>query len=94
MQAYRARAAEQRNSAPALDHSAVASLQRQIEHLRRERHLRLVNKLIDRFNTALQTGSVAPALALTLDEVPTQLTQLFSSAGERDTFSDTQIQPA
>ena len=36
VQAYRARATEQRNSAPALDHSAVASLQRQIEHLRRE----------------------------------------------------------
>ena len=35
--AYRVRAAERRNTAPALDHSAVvASLQRQIERLLRE----------------------------------------------------------
>jgi hypothetical protein len=94
VQAYRARAADRRNTAPALDHSAVASLQRQIERLLRERRLRLANKLIDQFNLALQTGSVAPALALTLDEVRTQVTQLFPSAGERDTFSDTQIQQA
>ena len=94
VQAYRARAADRRNTAPALDHSAVASLQRQIERLLRERRLRLANKLIDQFNLALQTGSVAPALALTLDEVRTHVTQLFPSAGERDTFSDTQIQQA
>ena len=81
-------AADRRNTAPALDHSAVASLQRQIERLLRERRLRLANKLIDQFNLALQTGSVTPALALTLDEVRTQVTQLFPSAGERDTFSE------
>ena len=94
VQAYRARAADRRNTAPALDHSAVASLQRQIERLLRERRLRLANKLIDQFNLALQTGSVTPALALTLDEVRTQVMQLFPSAGERDTFSDMQIQQA
>ena len=55
VQAYRARAADRRNTAPALDHSAVASLQRQIERLLRERRLRLANKLIDQFNLALQT---------------------------------------
>ena len=43
----------------------------------------------------VQTGSVAPALALTLvGQVHTQVTQLFSSTGERDTFSDTQFQLA
>ncbi len=83
-----------RNTATAFDYSAVASLHRQIERLLRERRLRPANKLIDQFNLALQTGSVATALALTLDEVRTQVTQLFPSAGERDTFSDTQIQLA
>jgi hypothetical protein len=54
VQAYRARAADRRNTAPALDHSAVASLQRQIERfLRGERRLRLATKLIDQFNLAL-----------------------------------------
>ena len=72
----------------------MASLQRQIERLLHERCLRLANKLIDQFNLALQTGSIAPALALTLDEVRAQVTQLFPSAGDRDTFSDAQIQLA
>jgi hypothetical protein len=95
VQAYRVRTADRRNTATALDHSAVASLQRQIERLLRERRLRLANKLIDQFNLALQTGSVTPALlALKLDEVCTQVTQLFPSEGERDTFSDMQIQQA
>ena len=94
VQAYRARAADRRNTAPAQCRSAVASLQRQIERLLRERRLRLATKLIDQFNLALQTGSVAPALALTLDEVRTQVTQLFPSAGEKDTFGDKQIQLA
>ena len=80
VQAYRARAADRRSTAPALDHSAVASLQRQIERLLRERRLWLANKLIDQFNLALQTGSIGPALALTLDEVRTQVTQLIPSS--------------
>ena len=94
-QAVVTRAAEQRNTAPVLDHSAVASLQRQIERLLRERRLRLVaNKLIDQFHLTLKPGSIAPAKALTLDEVRAQSTQLFPSAGDRDTFSDAHIQLA
>ena len=94
-QAVVTRAAKQRNTAPVLDHSAVASLQRQIERLLRERRLRLVaNKLINQFHLTLQPGSIAPAKALTLDEVRAQSTQLFPSAGDRDTFSNAHIQLA
>ena len=83
VQVYRARAAERRNTAPALDLSAMVSFQHQIKRLLRERHWQLVNKLIDQFNLALQTGSIAPVLALTLDEVRALVTQLFPSAGDR-----------
>jgi hypothetical protein len=58
VKAYRTHAAERRNTAPALDLSAVASLQRQIERLLRERRLlHLAAKLIDQFNLALRTSS-------------------------------------
>ena len=53
VQVYRARDADRRNTAPALDLSAMVSLQHQIKHLFRERRWRLVNKLIDQFNLAL-----------------------------------------
>ena len=78
VQAYRTHAAERRNTAPALDLLAVASLQHQIERLLRERHLQLAAKIIDQLNLALQTGSIAPTLlALTLEEVRDQVTPLF-----------------
>ena len=94
IQAYRIRAAERRRDAPAMDHSMVAQLLRQIERLLRERRLRLANRLIDQFNLALQTGSVAPALALTLEGVKAQVAQLFPAASARDSFSDAQVQLA
>ena len=60
VKAYRTHAAERRNTTPALDLSAVASLQRQIECLLRERRLlQLAAKLIDQFNLALRTSSNA-----------------------------------
>ena len=39
----------------------IASLQRQIERLLRERRLRLANKLIDKLNLGLQGGGVDSA---------------------------------
>ena len=61
----------------------IASLQRQIEQLLRERRLRLANKLIDKLNLGLQGGSITSEVALLLEEVRTG-----------DTFSDAQIQLA
>ena len=46
IQAYRDRTTSRRDSPP-VDHTMIASLQRQIERLLRERRLRLANKLID-----------------------------------------------
>jgi hypothetical protein len=62
----------------------IASLQRQIEQLLRERRLRLANKLIDKLNLGLQGGSITSEVALLLEEVRTG----------GDTFSDAQIQLA
>ena len=93
IQAYRERA-EVRRSAQALDSAAIASLQRQIERLLRERRLRPANKLIDKLNLALRTGTVSADVALSLDEVRAQVADLFPSAGERDTFSEAQVQHA
>jgi hypothetical protein len=55
IQAYRERSATRRDSPP-VDHIMIASLQRQIERLLRERRLRLANKLIDKLNLSLQEG--------------------------------------
>ena len=74
----------------------IASLQRQIERLLRERRLRLANKLIDKLNLGLQGGggSITSEVALSLEEVRAQVAKLFPSAGTGDTFSDAQIQLA
>ena len=93
IQAYRERA-EVRRSAQELDSAAIASLQRQIERLLRERRLRPANKLIDKLKLALRTGTVSADVALSLDEVRAQVADLFPSAGERDTFSEAQVQHA
>ena len=93
IQAYRERSATRRDSPP-VDHIMIASLQRQIERLLRERRLRLANKLIDKLNLSLQGGSITPDVALSLEEVRAQVTKLFPSAGSGDTFSDAQIQLA
>ncbi len=53
IQAYRERSATRWDSPP-VDHIMIASLQRHIERLLRERRLRLVNKLIDKLNLSLQ----------------------------------------
>ena len=55
IQAYRVRTASRRPSPP-VDHTMIASLQRQIERLLRGRRLRLANKLIDKLNLGLQGG--------------------------------------
>jgi ABC-type phosphate transport system auxiliary subunit len=55
IQAYRDRTTSRRDSPP-VDHTMIASLQRQIERLLRERRLRLANKLIDKLNLGLQGG--------------------------------------
>jgi hypothetical protein len=73
------------NTAPALDHSAVASLQRQIERLLHERRLRLAIKLIDQFNLALQFNF---ALALTLDEVRTRAVLLSGRKGHFQRYAN------
>ena len=94
IQAYRERSATRRDSPP-VDHIMIAYLQRQIERLLfRERRLRLANKLIDKLNLGLQGGSIAPDVALSLEEVSAQVAKLFPSAGSEDTFSDAQIQLA
>ena len=94
IQAYRDRTASRRDSHP-VDYTIIASLQRQIERLLRERRLRLANKLIDKLNLGLQGGgSITSEVALSLEEVRAQVAKLFPSAGTGDTFSDAQIQLA
>ena len=56
IQAYRERSSATRRDSPPVDHIMIASLQRQIERLLRERRLRLANKLIDKLNLGLQGG--------------------------------------
>ncbi len=55
IQAYWERSATRRDYPP-VDHIMIASLQRQIERLLRERRLRLANKLINKLNLGLQGG--------------------------------------
>ena len=82
-QAYRERV-EARRSAQVLDSSSIiASLQRQIERLLRERRLRSTNKLIDELNLALRTGTVSANVALSLDEVHAQVADLLPSFSRR-----------
>ena len=95
VQAYRERAAAARRSTPVLDHAAVASLQRNIDRLLHQWRLGAANRLLDRLQaTLLQTEAVSPELALTLEGVRAQVAKLFPSAGDRDTFSEAQLQQA
>ena len=71
-----------------LDHSGLESLRRNIEHLIRERHLGLANKLIDRYQPTLRSGSFESEFALGLQEIQTQVASLFPPAGDADPFSD------
>jgi hypothetical protein len=52
IQAYRDRTASRQDSPP-VDHTMIASWQRQIERLLGERRLQLANKLIDKLNLGL-----------------------------------------
>ena len=57
IKAYRERAEEAHRVARPLDHSGLESLRRNIERLIRERRLGLANRLLDRYQLALRSGS-------------------------------------
>ena len=91
IKAYRERAEEAHRVARPLDHSGLESLRRNIERLIRERRLGLANRLLDRYQLALRSGSFESESALGLQEIQTQVASLFPPAGDADRFSDAQF---
>jgi hypothetical protein len=91
IKAYRERAEEAYRVARPLDHSGLESVRRDIERLIRERHLGLANRLLDRYQLALRSGSFESESALGLQEIQTQVASLFSPAGDADRFTDAQF---
>ena len=71
-----------------LDHSGLESLRRNIERLIRERRIDLANRLLDRYQLALRSGSFESESALGLQEIQTQVASLSPPAGDADRFSD------
>ena len=71
-----------------MNHSGLESLRRNIERLIRERHLGLANRLLDRYQPTLRSGSFESEFALGLQEIQTQVASLFPPAGDADPFSD------
>ena len=96
VQAYRDRTAAARQATPPvlLDHAAVAALQRNIDRLLRQRRLGAANRLLDKLQATLLSGAVSSELALQLEEVRAEVAKLFPPAGDRDTFSEAQLQEA
>jgi hypothetical protein len=88
IKAYRERAKKAHRVARPLDHSGLESLRRNIERLIREHRLGLANRLLDRYQLALRSGSFESESALGLQEIQTQVASLFPPAGDADRFSD------
>jgi hypothetical protein len=74
--------------------TAVASLQRNIDRLIRERRLGAANRLLDRLQLALRSGAGSSDPALSLDVVREKVADLFPPGGDQDRFSDAQFQLA
>ena len=91
IKAYRERVDEANRLSRPMDLSGLESLRRNIERLIRERRLGLANKLLDRYQLALRSGSFESDPGLGLEEIQTQVASLFPPAGDEDRFSDAQF---